>query len=71
MGKKRDELKFLASLPPIQGAIRQGPDAMRIVLEVPGTEVPNALGIMLMHGKRLEVTVKVAKGQKPRSGYGV
>ena len=53
-----DELRFLASLPPIQGAVKQGPDAMRITLEVPRTEVPNALGIMTMHGKRLEVTIK-------------
>ena len=53
-----DELKFLASLPPIQGAIKQGPDSLRITLEVPRTEVPNALGIMTMHGKVLEITVR-------------
>jgi len=53
-----DELRFLASLPPIQGAVKLGPDTMRIILEVPRTEVPNALGIMTMHGKVLEITVR-------------
>ena len=56
-----DELRFLASLPPIQGAIKQGPDVMRITLEIPKTEVPNALGIMTMHGKILEITVSVVE----------
>ena len=53
-----DELRFLASLPPIQSAVKNGPDAMRIILEIPRTEVPNALGIMTMHGKILEITVR-------------
>ena len=56
--KAKAELRFLASLPPIQSAIKQGPDAMRITLEVPYTEVPKAVGIMLLHGKRLEVTIR-------------
>jgi len=69
--KAKAELRFLASLPPIQSAIKQGPDAMRIILEIPGTEVPNALGILTMHGKILEVQVKVAKNWKKRPNYGV
>ena len=74
MKAERLTLNFLASLPPIQGAIKQGPDAMRIVLEVPGTEVPKALGILTMHGKVLDVTVKAvkaSKGQQSRTSYGV
>lgn len=54
-------VSFLASFPPIQSAIKIGGDGMRIQLDIPETEVPNAVDLLAMRGKVLRVTVEVEK----------
>jgi hypothetical protein len=56
---EKGEVEFLASLPPIQSAIRIGQDGMRIQLDVPETEMGNAIRLMTWRDKILKVTISV------------
>lgn len=69
-GREVGVITFLASLPPIQSAIKIGSDSMRFQLDVPETEVPNAVEILAMRGKVLKVTIEVADKPegKPKKG---
>lgn len=60
---------FKATFPDIQTAIRiTGAGAgMKIILEIPETELANALGILTMRESVLEVTI-VDKGKTPLRG---
>lgn len=57
---KKQTLTFLASLPEIMSAIKTGSDGMRITLDVPETQVGNAVGLIGMRGKVLKVTIELA-----------
>lgn len=60
---------FLASMPPIQSAVKVSGngDGMRIQLDIPETEVPNAVDLLAMRGKVLRVTVEVEQQEsKPK-----
>lgn len=59
---------FLASFPPIQSAIKvSGDGGIRIQLDIPETEVPNAVDLLAMRGKVLKVTVEVEQQEsKPK-----
>lgn len=48
-----------AFIPPLQSAIRTGGDGMRVTLEMPETEMGQAVKLVAMRGKRLKVTVEV------------
>ena len=50
---------FAASIPPLQSAIRTGGDGMRITIEVPETDMGQAVKLIAMRGKRLKITVEV------------
>ena len=50
---------FAASIPPLQSAIRTGGDGMRITIEVPESEMGQAVKLIAMRGKRLKVTIEV------------
>jgi hypothetical protein len=50
---------FLASFPAIQGAIRVGLDGMRIALDIPESEMANAVRLVTMRDMVLKVTVEV------------
>jgi len=52
---------FLASFPPIQSAIRVGQDGARIALDIPETEMPSIVRLLLMRGIVLRVTVEAAQ----------
>lgn len=54
-----ERIAFIASFPPIQSAIKIGQDGMRIQLDVPESEMPNALPLLMMRGKALRVTVEL------------
>ncbi len=53
--------EFLASLPPIQGAIKcdGGGNGRRVQLDIPESELPRALRIQLWTNRMLRVTVEV------------
>lgn len=56
--ENKNVLKFLASFPGNQGDIKMNKDGMRITLDVPLTEMPNALPLVKWTECVLEVTVK-------------
>lgn len=58
---KEEKLAFLASLPPIQSAIKIGQDGMRLQLDIPETEMGNALGIIAWRDRVLVVTIEPEK----------
>ena len=51
-------IKFLASLPDIQAAIKLGGVGMRIQLDVPESELPNAIKILNLRNKVFQVTIE-------------
>lgn len=54
-------LTFLASFPPIQSAIKVGQDGARVQFDIPESEMPAIVRLMLMRGVVLRVTVEVEK----------
>jgi len=54
-------ISFLASLAEISSPIKVMKDGMRIAIDVPETELPNAVKIMNMRSKRLKVTIEEAR----------
>ena len=55
----KDKIEFIANLAPIKGAIRiDGTDEMRVVLDVPKIEIPNAVGLIAFQSKAFKVTVE-------------
>ena len=61
-----DSCTFLASFPQIQSAIKThgGGDGMRIQLDIPESEMANALELLTMRQAVLKVTVEVEKDRK-------
>ena len=59
--KPADAVTFRAAFPPIQGAIRVtgNGDGMRIQLDIPETELPNAVRLIAWRERVLRVTVEV------------
>jgi hypothetical protein len=58
MNDEREYAEFLASLPPIQSAIKVGLDGMRIQLDIPETEMDEAIKLMAWRGMILRVRVE-------------
>lgn len=67
-------ITFLASFPAIQSAIKVGDSGMRLQLDVPESEMANAVELLAMRNVVLKVTVEVAEkpeeaaGEKPKKG---
>ena len=59
-------VSFLASFPPIQSAIKVGQDGMRIQLDIPESEMANAIGLLGMRECILVVTVQKENAKKAR-----
>lgn len=57
-----EPVTFLASFPGIQSAIKVGPDGARVQLDIPETEMPAIVRLMLMRGKLLKITVEIDNG---------
>jgi hypothetical protein len=55
---------FKASFPAIQSAIKLGDDGMRITLDIPESEMANALALIAMRNQVLSVTIAVEKQGK-------
>ena len=56
---------FLASFPPIQSAIKVGQDGARVQFDIPETEMPSIVRLMLMRGVVLRITVERGTQPKP------
>lgn len=54
-----EPITFLASFPPIQSAIKRGNDGMRIQLDIPESDVMNAIPLLALQGVGLKITVEV------------
>jgi hypothetical protein len=62
------EISFAASLPEIQSAISFGGPAARVKLDIPETDIAEAIKLAAYgRGKVLRVTVEVEGGESPRS----
>lgn len=51
-------ITFTASLPPIQSALSFGSDGARIKLDIPESDLPAALKLVMLKGKVFKVTVE-------------
>lgn len=59
------DIEFLASLPDIQSAISVGGDGARIKLDVPETDLPQVIKLVLFKGKLLKVRIEDVPENKP------
>jgi len=53
-----NKVQFLASFPPIQSAIKIGQDGMRIQLDIPETEIENAVALLAFRDCVIRVTIE-------------
>ena len=54
-------IEFLATIADSPSAIKVGTDGMRILLDVPESELPNAITILNCRGKVIKVKVELEK----------
>lgn len=54
-----DKAQFTAAIPNIMSGIKTGSDGMRFQMDVPETEMGEAIKLVNMRGKLLKVTVEV------------
>lgn len=53
-----DKIQFMASIPPIQSAINTGSDGMRVKLDIPETDIAQAIKLITLRGKAFKVTIE-------------
>ena len=58
------EATFRASIPPIMSGIKTGGDGMRVQFDIPESDMVEAVKLLTMRGKVLQVTVTVKNGKK-------
>jgi len=58
------EATFRASIPPIMSGIKTGGDGMRVQFDIPESDMAEAVKLLTMRGKVLQVTVTVKNGKK-------
>ena len=63
--------RFRASIPPIMSGIKTGGDGMRVQFDIPETDMGEGVKLLAMRGKRLIVTVEVAKDKLQGVDYGL
>lgn len=54
-----DKAQFTAAIPDIMSGIKTGSDGLRFQMDVPETEMGEAIKLINMRGKLLKVTVEV------------
>jgi hypothetical protein len=57
---------FRASIPPIMSGIKTGSDGMRLQLDIPESDMGEAVKLLAMRGMRLVVTVEMLREDEPR-----
>jgi hypothetical protein len=50
---------FRATFPPIQSAIRVGSDGMRIQLDIPESDLQDAVALLALRGEVLRISIEV------------
>ncbi len=58
---------FRASIPPIMSGIKTGGDGMRVQFDIPETDMPEAVKLLMMRGKVLILTVNVRDNERAKS----
>jgi hypothetical protein len=58
-------IEFYATLPDIQSAISVGGDGARIKLDIPETDLPNVIKLVLHKGKLLKVKIEAVEDNRP------
>lgn len=53
-------IEFTASLPHIQSALSAGGDGARLKLDIPESDLPQVLRLLLLKGKAFKVTIEEA-----------
>jgi hypothetical protein len=61
MGMSVPEITFKASLFPGKTGYQRSADGVTIRLDIPETEMPNAVPLMALHRVLLEVTIRVVR----------
>jgi len=56
-----EKFEFMASLPPIQSALKIGADSIRCQLDIPATELHKAINLAFVQGKLLKVSIEVVE----------
>lgn len=66
-----EPITFRATLPPIQSAIKVSGngDGLRILLDIPESELVNALPLTLLRGKVIVVTMQEEQSQPKKTRY--
>lgn len=64
-----DTATFKATIPPIQSGIKTGGDGMRVQFDIPESDMGEAIKLVLMRGKLLEITVKSVEISKSKVNY--
>ena len=58
------EATFRASIPPIMSGIKTGGDGMRVQFDIPESDMAEAVKLLTMRGKVLQVTVTVSNDSR-------
>lgn len=67
--KQIEKASFIATFPDTQSAISMhGNGGMRILLEIPENELPNAIALAMWRGRAMRVVITPLK-QSPNSGW--
>ena len=68
-----EAIEFRASFPPIQSAIKRSGngDGLRIQLDIPECDVPEAIALMALTQERLLVTVRVLDESENEQGSAI
>ncbi len=62
-----EPITFLATIAPIQSAIQAGGDGMLVKLDIPETQMHEALKILLLKGKVLKVTLEIEPERRAKA----
>ena len=69
-----NKISFIATLPPIQSAmnVSGNGDGMRIKLDIPQSEIGNAIRLTLLQNTAFKVTIEEIEEEKPtKNGFAV
>lgn len=61
-------IEFRCSIAPLQSAIKIGADTMRLTLEIPLSEIENAIGMAALQGVALKASLEVDDNSLINSG---
>jgi len=54
------KIQCMASLPPIQSALNYGADGCRVKLDIPESDIAEAVKLITLRGKAFKITIEEA-----------